>query len=39
MGDAYYGEIDKFKQNYQDFLKKDLPAIKQDLIYVNNWQT
>lgn len=39
MGDLYYWEIDKFKQSYQDFLKKDLPAIKQDLIYVNNWQT
>ena len=38
-GDLYYWEIDKFKQSYQDFLKKDLPSIKQDLIYVNNWQT
>lgn len=39
MGDMYYWEIDKFQQSYQDFLKKDLPAIKQDLIYVNNRQT
>jgi len=39
IGNAYYGEIDKFRQNYQDFLQKDLPSIKQNLIHVNNRQS
>ncbi len=39
LGDLYYGEIDKFKQNYQDFLQKDIPSIKQNLIYINSRQT
>lgn len=38
LGDLYYGEIDKFKQNYKDFLSQSLPEIKQRLIYINSWQ-
>lgn len=39
LGDLYYGEIDKFKQNYKDFLAQSMPEIKQRLIYINSWQT
>ncbi|MEI6672128.1 MAG: hypothetical protein WCL02_01915 [bacterium] len=39
LGDLYYGEIDKFKQNYKDFLAQSEPEIKQRLIAINSWQT
>lgn len=39
LGDLYYGEIDKFKQNYKDFLAQSIPEIKQRLIAINSWQT
>lgn len=39
LGDMYYGEIDKFQQNYKDFLSQSVPEIKQRLIYINSRQT
>jgi len=33
----YYEDIEKFKQNYDDFSKKELPAIKQELVSINAW--
>ncbi|MFA6255902.1 MAG: hypothetical protein WC606_01840 [Candidatus Absconditabacterales bacterium] len=39
LGDLYYGEIDKFKQNYKDFLAQSMPEIKQRLLYINSRQT
>ncbi|MEI6426531.1 MAG: hypothetical protein WCO66_04230 [Candidatus Absconditabacteria bacterium] len=37
VGDKYYQDIAKFKQNYADFSKKELPAIKQELVSINAW--
>jgi hypothetical protein len=37
VGDKYYEDINQFKQNYDDFSKKDMPAIKQELIKINAW--
>ena len=37
VGDKYYQDIEKFKQNYADFSKKELPAIKQELVSINAW--
>ncbi|MDR0606801.1 MAG: hypothetical protein LBG52_00210 [Candidatus Peribacteria bacterium] len=34
IGNKYYEDIEKFKQNYNDFVKKSLPAIKQELLSV-----
>lgn len=39
LGDMYYGEIDKFQQNYKDFLSQSVPEIKQRLVYINSRQT
>ncbi len=39
LGDLYYGEIDKFKQNYKDFISQSMPEIKQRLLHINSWQT
>lgn len=35
LGNKYYEDIDKFKQNYTDFTRKSLPAIKQELVSIN----
>jgi hypothetical protein len=35
IGKAYYEDIEKFKQNYADFMKKEMPAIKQNLVSIN----
>ncbi|MDR2190183.1 MAG: hypothetical protein LBP53_03150 [Candidatus Peribacteria bacterium] len=38
IGNKYYDDIEKFKQNYEDFLKKSLPAVKQELVSVQGWK-
>ena len=37
VGNKYYDDIEKFKQNYNDFMRKSLPAIKQELVGIQGW--
>ena len=37
IGSSYYKDIEKFKQNYADFVKMELPEVKQRLVTVNAW--